>query len=135
MRKGPALRSPLRRGGGGFTLLEVLIAVVIIAVLMSAVFALLHFVDSARISATETRVHTIGIEVGMHLRSKGVLPAKLEDLSPKPLDLPHCMNGGKFVDNWDRPIQYSVAGQEFKVWSMGPDGVSGTADDIRYKNR
>ena len=118
----------------GFTLLEVLIAVVVIAILVSAVFGLWSFIESARIKETENRVHTIGIEVWMHLRTKGFLPAKLEDLATR-LNLTHCMNGGKFVDNWDQPIQYSVAGQEFKVWSMGPDGVSGTADDIRYKNR
>ena len=119
----------------GFTLLEVLIAVVIIAILVSAVFGLMGFVESARFRDTEGRVHTIGIEVGMHLRTKGFLPSKLEDLAPKPLDLPGWMNGGRLVDNWYRPIQYSVAGKEFKVWSDGPDGVSGTPDDVRYKNR
>ena len=32
-----------------------------------------------------------------------------------------------------RPLEYAVAGKEFKLWSCGPDGVSGTRDDIHYE--
>jgi len=118
----------------GFTLLEVVLVIVVLAVLASICFGLMLFVDGARIANTEGRVHGIGIEVGHYLKSKGMLPAKLEDLAPR-LNQPAWMNGGKFVDSWDRPIQYSLAAGDFRVWSLGPDGVSGTADDIRYKNR
>jgi len=117
----------------GFTLVEVLLAVAVLAILAGLFFGMMNVVESARVTSTEGRVHAIGIEVGMQLKTKGSLPTKLEDLSAR-LNQPGWMIGGKFVDGWDRPIQYS-AGAEFRVWSMGPDGVSGTADDIRYKNR
>jgi prepilin-type N-terminal cleavage/methylation domain-containing protein len=119
----------------GFTLLEVLAVVVVLAILASMVFGLMRFVETGRITDTDGRVHTIGIKVAEHQKAKGFLPAKLEDLAPKTLDQPAWMNGGMFVDSWDRPIQYAVTGGEFRVWSCGPDGVSGTPDDLRYKNR
>jgi len=118
----------------GFTLVEVLLVIVVLVILAGLVFGLMHFVEGARVQDTEGRVHTIGIEVGIHLKTKGFLPGALEQLAPRPIDNPSWLSGGKFVDSWDRPIQYSTVG-EFKVWSLGPDGVSGTADDIRYKNR
>ena len=36
-------------------------------------------------------------------------------------------------DAWENTVQYTVTGKQFKLWSFGPDGVSGTADDIVYK--
>ena len=38
------------------------------------------------------------------------------------LDKPDWMKDGKFVDAWDRPIEYRVDGKKFQVWSCGPDG-------------
>jgi len=118
----------------GFTLLEVLLVVVVLAILASMVFGLMHFVESGRITDTEGRVLIIGQSVEKYRQSRGALPATLDVLAPKTLDQPAWMSGGKFVDNWDRPLQYSASG-EFQVWSLGPDGVPGTPDDIRYKNR
>jgi general secretion pathway protein G len=119
----------------GFTLLEVLLVVVVLAILASMVFGMMHFVESSRIDATKGRVLILGQAVAKYQSVKGYLPARLEDLAPKTLDEPGWMNGGKFVDGWDRPIEYAIVGSEFKVWSCGPDGVSGTPDDLRYKNR
>jgi len=118
----------------GFTLLEVLAVVVILAVLASMAFGMMHFVESARIGDTEGRVRLIGQSVAKYRSVKGFLPAKLEDLAPKTLEQPAWMNGGKFVDNWDRPIEYKITGNDFNVWSCGPDGVSGTSDDLAYRN-
>jgi hypothetical protein len=40
------------------------------------------------------------------------------------------MEGGRFVDGWNRPLEYSVTGKKVRIWSCGPDGISGTPDDI-----
>lgn len=119
----------------GFTLLEVLLVVVVLTILAGMVFGLMNFVERGRSRDTEGRVLILGQAVEKYRLVKGFLPAKLDELAPKTLDQPAWMNGGKFVDNWDRPIQYSVAGNEFRVWSDGPDGASGTLDDLRFKNR
>ena len=38
------------------------------------------------------------------------------------------------LDPWDNPYQYSYPGtrnqDRFDIWSFGPDGADGTADDI-----
>lgn len=108
----------------GFTLVEVLVVIVVLAVLASMVFGLMHYVESSRINNTETRVFGVGLEVVKHASVKGFPPAKLQDLK---------VDGLRLVDGWDRPLEYKVNGKEFKLWSCGPDGVSGTADDIQFR--
>jgi general secretion pathway protein G len=119
----------------GFTLVEVLLVIVVLAVLAALVFGMMLTVQSARITDTEGRVLLIGQSVAAFQRTQGRLPATLDELAPKTLDQPRWMDGGKFVDGWDHPIRYAVTDNGFRVWSMGPDGVSDTSDDLRYKNR
>ena len=116
----------------GFTLVEVLIAIVIIAILAGLFFGLMRVVGGAHVSDSEIRVHAIGCQVSGYLAKHGFPPAKLEDIAAS-LDRPGWMAGGKFVDCWERPIEYSVTGKQFKLWSRGLDGVSGTPDDLPYK--
>jgi len=115
----------------GFTLYEVLLVIVVLLILASMTFGLLFFVENARIGATESRVHALGIQVATALKLTGQAPAALEDLAPR-LDQPGWIKEGKFVDAWEHPIGYRVEGKKFQVWSWGPDGVSGTADDLHY---
>lgn len=112
---------------GGFTLVEVLIVIVVIAILASIMFGLMHFVESSRIMAAEGRVQALGEAAANQVAVKGFPPAKLVDVA-KSINEPDWA-----VDHWNNPIQYTVTGRQFKLWSSGPDGVSGTADDIRYK--
>jgi general secretion pathway protein G len=116
----------------GFTLLEVLMVIVILSILASMTFGLLHVVESARISAAEGRVHTLGTQAATVAGLKGFPPATLEELAPR-LEKPDWMKNGKFVDAWERPFEYHVDGKQFRLWSCGPDGISGTEDDLPYK--
>ncbi len=116
----------------GFTLVEMLVVIVVLAILAGASFAFFASIERGRISLTEARIHTIRCEAKKHVMLKGVAPATLELLA-KALDQPGMMKDGKFVDAWERPLRYSAEGKEFKVWSCGPDGVSGTADDVSYE--
>ena len=115
----------------GFTLLELLIVITVLAVLSSMVFGLMHFVESGRIGVTEKRVLALGFEVKKQQGLKGAPPAHLEDLAVA-AEQSAWMKNGRFVDSWDRPLEYQVTGRQFTLWSAGPDGVSGTEDDIRY---
>jgi len=116
----------------GFTLLEVLMVLVILALLAGLTFGLFQTVESSKIRVSGTRVHGLGVQVGVLVKLKGFPPATLEELASR-LDRTEWMKDGKFVDAWERPIEYRVDGKEFRVWSCGPDGVSGTDDDIEYK--
>ena len=118
----------------GFTLLEVLLVVVILAILASITFGMLHLVESTRISFTMSLVATLGNEAVAVSKVKGFPPATLEELIPR-LDRARWVKDGKFVDAWEHPIGYRVDGKKFELWSWGPDGVSGTADDIKYERK
>lgn len=115
----------------GFTLLEVLMVVVILAILASITFGYLRIVENGRWTSTHGRVHALGVEVGTVVGLKGFPPATLEELAAR-LN-PEWIKEGKFVDAWEHPIQYRVDGKNFQVWSCGPDGISGTDDDLPYK--
>jgi prepilin-type N-terminal cleavage/methylation domain-containing protein len=111
----------------GFTLLEVLLVVIVLAILASMIFGLMHFVESSRIEVARGRIFTLGIEVENQIAKKGFPPAALADVA-KAIQQPEWVK-----DAWENTVQYTVNGKQFKLWSFGPDGVSGTADDIVFK--
>jgi prepilin-type N-terminal cleavage/methylation domain-containing protein len=115
----------------GFTLIELLMAVVVLLLLFSMLCGFLWVVESTRITAAEGRVHTLGTQAATVAGLTGFPPAALAELAPK-LEKPEWIRDGKFVDAWDRPIEYRVDGKRFRLWSCGPDGISGTDDDLPY---
>jgi prepilin-type N-terminal cleavage/methylation domain-containing protein len=116
----------------GFTLVEMLVVLVVAAILASVLFGLFQLIEGSRVSLTENRIHTLRCELKVFVMKKGYAPAALEELA-KTLEQPSLMKDGKFVDAWERPLEYRASGKEFKLWSCGPDGISGTADDIIYE--
>jgi len=115
----------------GFTLVEVLMVIVILAILASITFGTLHVIENENIRASESRVFQLGNEAWTVEQLKGFPPAALEELAPRLS--PEWIKDGRFVDAWGHPIHYRVDGKKFQVWSCGPDGISGTADDLHYK--
>ncbi|HVR87286.1 MAG TPA: prepilin-type N-terminal cleavage/methylation domain-containing protein [Planctomycetota bacterium] len=116
----------------GFTLLELLMVVVILAILAGITFGLLQAVESAKVRVTGIRIQGLGDQVSALVGTKGFPPATLEELAPK-LEKTDWIKDGKFVDAWERPIEYRVDGRNFRIWSCGADGVSGTDDDVEYR--
>jgi len=71
----------------------------------------------------------------------GRYPDRLKDLLERPPDWPSSQWAGPYVstpellnDPWGRPYQYRCPGTHnsgaYDLWSVGLDGVDGTADDI-----
>jgi prepilin-type N-terminal cleavage/methylation domain-containing protein len=116
----------------GFTLLEVLMVIVVLTILASLSFGLLRVAESSRIRLAQNQVDSLGFQASKAAGLKGFPPETLEELAPK-VERPDWMKGGKFVDAWERPIEYRVEGKKFRLWSCGPDGISGTDDDLSYK--
>src|SRR5213078_930794 len=101
-----------------------LVAITILLILAGMAFGTYSYVmTSTRITTTDGRVQLLGNKVIEVLRAKGSCPANLTDLAPA-LGHPSWIEGGRFLDAWDHPIEYSVNGANFKIWSPGPDGVS-----------
>ena len=117
----------------GFTLLELVLVVVVLLILAGMTFGLLSWVQRWRIEASEHEVFLVGMEASTVAKLKGFPPATLEELIPR---LPsQWIKDEKVVDVWGNPLQYRVDGKSFDLWSCGPDGISGTEDDLHYKRK
>lgn len=136
------------RRRGGFTLLEILVVVAIIALL--AAFVVPSFINteaSQRIKLAQSLVghsgpiasaiDTFRLEVGRY-------PKELSELTQKPDDEeeakkwngPYLKDPNSLKDPWLSDIQYkagddgAVNESTYDLWSLGPDKQDGSDDDI-----
>lgn len=123
----PNRRRPPRRAAA-FTLLEMMLVVAIMGILMSvAVWNIVGAGDKARIRATEQSIKTIESALKAYKTDKGSFPTTLQALvTSKLMD-------DKFKDSWKHDIEYrspGANGRDYSLISAGPDGQTGTEDDI-----
>lgn len=138
----------IRRNGrrGGFTLLEILVVVAIIALL--AAFVVPSFINTqagAEIRLTKSLVSNngpIASAVDMFRLEVGRYPTELSELTQKPDDEeeaakwkgPYIKDPKDLKDAWQREIKYESPGKvkedSYDLWSMGPNGQDGDDDDI-----
>jgi general secretion pathway protein G len=142
----PANRNRARRRQvqavrAGFTLMEVLLVLVILVVLAS--FAVNVF------TGTQERAdqNAAAAQVGLYKRAIDLYkfhtkqyPTSLEELVTKPSDATLANRwAGPYMekvalDPWDNEYRFAAPGkhnaESFDIWSVGPDGQDGSADDI-----
>ena len=127
-----------------FTLIEVLLVLVILVILGSLVGVQMRGAQKrAQRSAAKIQVDNFDTPLGLYAQEMGNYPstaAGLEALRTAPGEA----QGGKWngpyldkavpVDPWNHPYSYASPGRHnpdgYDVWSVGPDGVDGTDDDI-----
>ena len=135
-----------RRRNSGFTLIEVLLVLVILVVLASlAVVAYGPIQRRAKVDAAKSQVGLFKTPLQTYQMTVGSFPTSAQGLAAliqAPADLPNPAKwDGPYLDTnvlpldpWGNPYQYASPGthnpDSFDVWSLGPDGVNGTADDI-----
>ena len=132
----------LVRRRGGFTLIEIMLVVVIIAILAAMVVPrLTGRTEEARRKRTEVDIANLESAIDLYELDTGKFPSSLADLFKAPSDLPEGSWHGPYlkkrtqpVDPWGREYVYRQPGEhnreDYDLFSTGPDGVEGTADDI-----
>ncbi len=128
----------------GFTLIELMIVVVILAVLAAAVIPrLAGRTQQARISTAKMDITgNISVALDLYELDNGRFPTSEQGLSalitkPSSSPVPTNWNGPylkrKPVDPWGTEYKYACPGthtQDYDLYSLGPDATDGTADDI-----
>lgn len=126
----------------GFTLIEVLLVLIILVIIGSlAANVFTGTQDRASINAAQTQVTTlVPTAINLYRLHMNKYPSKLEELWEKPSDQDEQeMWGGPYLeplkpDPWGNAYEYLAEGKhnsdKYDFWSAGPDGKSGTEDDI-----
>jgi len=146
-----------RRRHSGFTLIEILLVLAILLMLATvAIVALSGTREGAKVDTTRLLIQEVenALETyNMHLsrypsEEEGGLNALLTRPAFDDEKLAERWRGPYLKteprDSWARPLHYQVAeagttettpgAKPIRIWSDGPDGQEGTADDIRNWN-
>ncbi|MEI8121467.1 MAG: type II secretion system major pseudopilin GspG [bacterium] len=129
------LKSDRNKSRAGFTLVEILLVVAILGILAGvAVVSLKGRTKTASIAATRTSIQAIGTAIDTYEVDNGVYPGSLQSLLTKGSENnwngPYMKDGRMPKDAWGNEFIYSLQGDVYKLTSAGPDGQSGSADDI-----
>lgn len=137
-------RTRVRRRRQGFTLIEVLLVLVILVVLASiAGTNYARIQRSANINAAKAQVGALETPLETYRLDMNDYPSTDEGLDALRTS-PGGDNEDKWAgpylqkpipdDPWGNPYQYEYPGSHdetrYDIWSMGPDKVDGTDDDI-----
>jgi general secretion pathway protein G len=135
-----------KRARRGFTLLEILIVIGIIALLAAFVVPnFIHTSDNAKKDLAKVAVSsggTLGMQLDIYHTHMGKYPTSLKELVEKPDGEDAAKWAGPYIkdmnslkDPWGEDLQYKFPGElhgeeNYDLWSKGPDKQVGTDDDI-----
>jgi general secretion pathway protein G len=139
MKRRHQVRAAARRAG--FTLIEVLLVLIILVIIGSlAANVFTGTTDKASKQAAQANVKLVESAIKYYQLHMNKYPTKLADLWEKPSDSAQADKwAGPYLeklkpDPWDNEYQYAAQGKKnsdkYDFWSNGPDGQSGTDDDI-----
>ncbi|HBU47921.1 MAG: type II secretion system major pseudopilin GspG [Myxococcota bacterium] len=120
----------------GMTLIEIMVVVAILGILATAItMGVMGQLDDAKVQTARLKANEIAKAMDLYKIRNNGYPSTGEGINA-------LVNPGKGqplfdelpVDPWDNPYNYANPGtrnsRRFDVWSNGPDGESGTADDV-----
>lgn len=135
------IKFPPRASAGGFTLVEMLLVLVILATLAAIVYPkLAGRSEQARVTATQTQISSFSTALDAFEVDNGYYPrgkSGLQDLVQQPRDAqnwrgPYLKEVPK--DPWGNEYVYECPGRvnatSYDLTSAGPDGKVGSDDDI-----
>jgi general secretion pathway protein G len=133
-----------RRSEGGFTLIEILVVITIIALIMSLVGPrVLNYLGESKVKAAKIQIQSFGSALDLFNLDTGRYPTSNEGLtalvqSPGSIPAwngPYLKGGVVPNDPWGKPYVYRSPGEHgpYDIMSYGSDGQeggTGTAADI-----
>ena len=137
------------RRAGGFTLIEIMIVIVIIAMLAALVGPrLIGALSGSKVKATKIQIEalsnaldTFHLDTGRYPTVQEGLPALVANSQPTPIPNwrgPYLKKLKIPADEWGRPFVYEIPskhGMGFDLYSLGADGkAGGTGDDADIGN-
>jgi len=136
MNQKPLRPAPVSPAQAGFTLVEIMVVIVILGLLATLVVQnVVGATDEARAQTAQTNCKTIAGAVRLFRAKNGKLPESLEALVTKD------EKGSSYLDElpkdpWghDFEIREGNNPNDWEIISLGPDGASGTEDDISSKS-
>ena len=121
----------------GFTLIEIMVVIVILAILAGLVVPkVVGQSDKARVKTTETALATVSNALDMYKVDNSRYPTTaqgLDALITPPADAKNYPDGGYIkggypTDGWENELQYVAPGSEgraYDLFSLGADGQQG----------
>lgn len=120
----------------GFTLIEILIAVAIVALMGTVSLGLFRYLGGAKVKTAQTALKTFKSALLTFNIDAGQFPEQLKDLIKKPSDEaiarvwqgPYIEGATALIDPWNRKYQYKKsegnAEHEYELYSYGEKGKS-----------
>lgn len=129
-------RRTIPNGEAGFTLLEMMIVLVIIAVIAGLVTVnVMGRPDEARATTTKSNITSINAALKMYRLDNGAYPTTEQGLKalierPTAAPVPGSWAQGGYLsapplDAWQKPYEYQSDGMSFTIRSFGRDGKPG----------
>ena len=126
----------LRRSELGFTLVEILVVITIIALVMSLVGPrVLNYLGESKVKAAKIQIESLASAVELYYLDTGQYPSSSEGLNSlllRPGNVtgwngPYLKGNGVPSDPWGKPYLYRAPGQNgaYDISSLGADGLQG----------
>jgi general secretion pathway protein G len=131
-------RRDRRRGDAGYTLLELLVVMGILAVLTAvATPQLMGYFGKAKTQSVQLQIENIGTALELYYMENGSYPSAgvglkaLVEATPEAprWNGPYLRKAKNLLDPWGRPYQYAypLSNGEYEVYSLGPSGKAASA--------